>query len=200
MKQLKFALFIFFLASLVACSGGESKKVVVMSSGKMTVDQAKKSITLEPGTQHNEEVISFNGDDKATVTVQGPDGEQAFELSDNGLYVLNLKQNDTLVGGLVNYSANTKRERITDKELTRIIDSTRRLILGQGASDETKTYYILPFTVKKISTNLDSRVVGPYESIPYKLEGKDGKLPEVYKLYTNKQQRESLLDLFRRMK
>src|SRR5690606_241589 len=100
----------------------------------------------------------------------------------------------------VNYGANAARERISDTELTQIIDSTRRLILGYGASDENKTYYILPFTVKKISDNLKSTVVGPYNNLPYQVAGKDGAPPEVYKLYTNKQQRESLLDLFRRMK
>lgn len=199
MSQLKSVLFLSLMISLVACSG-ESKKVVIMSSGKMSLDRSDNIVTLDPGTQHNEEVLNLSGSGISKITVKTPDGDKIIELPEKGLYVLNLKQNDTLVGGLVNYGADAARERITDKELTQIIDSTRRLILGYGASDENKTYYILPFTVKKISENLQSTVVGPYNNLPYQVAGKNGEAPEVYKLYTNKQQRESLLDLFRRMK
>lgn len=198
MNQLKGILLLCCIVSLVACSG-DGKKVVIMSSGKMTLDHNSNTITLETGTQHNEEQMTVGG--KGVITVKGPNGDQTFELPENGFYVLNLKQNDTLVGGIVNYGSSTKRDRIDDRELTHIIDSTRRLILGMGASDSTKTYYILPFTIKKITDNLQSTtVVGPYQGIPYKVEGKGDQKPEVYKLYTNKQQRESLLELFRRMK
>lgn len=199
MKQLKFAFFAFLLVSLAACSG-VSKKVVIMSSGKMTIDRGKNLVTIEPGTQHNQEILDLTGTDSTLITVQSPEGENSFAVGGKGTYVLNLKSQDTLVGGLVNYGASLTRERITDQELSHLIDSTRKLILGMGASDDTKTYFITPFTVKKITEDLNTIIVGPYEGIPYKLTKEEGKLPEVYKLYTNKQQRESLLDLFRRMK
>ena len=200
MNQLRNVLFLGLMVALAACSGN-SKKVVVMSSGKMQVDRRSNTITLDPGTQHNEEVLDLGGSGVSNITVKTSDDEKNIEVPGKGLYVLNLKQNDTLVGGLVNYGAGAARERISDRELTQIIDSTRKLILGYGASDETKTYFILPFTVKKISDNLKATVVGPYNSLPYQVTGgDDGQAPEVYKLYTNKQQRESLLDLFRRMK
>ncbi len=199
MNHLKGVLFFCLAISLVACSGG-GRKVMVMSSGKIILDAANNTVTLEPGTQHNEELMDVSGGEKATVTVKSSAGDKVMELPEEGLYILNLKGNDTLVGGMVNYGAASARERISDRELTHIIDSTRKLILGQGASDETKTYFILPFTVKKISDNRESTIVGPFKGLPYKVEGKDGKGPEVYKLYTNKQQRESLLELFQRMK
>lgn len=198
MNQLKFAGFAFLMVSLAACSG-VSKRVVIMSSGTVTIDQGNKLIKLEPGTQHNEEVMNLSGGDSTTITVETVDGKNTFQVG-KGLSVLNLKSQDTLVGGLVNYGASAARERVSDQELSHLIDSTRKLILGMGASDETKTYYILPFTLKKITDDINSKVIGPFQGIPYKLDKVNGKVPEVYKLYTNKQQRESLLDLFRRMK
>jgi hypothetical protein len=107
---------------------------------------------------------------------------------------------DTLVGGLVNYGAASTRTRVNDEDLNHLIDSTRRLVLGMGASDETKTYFIIPRTIKKVSADFNAIIVGPFQGIPYELDKKDGKIPEVYKLYTNKQQRESLLNLLKRMK
>jgi hypothetical protein len=197
MNRLQSAALLFLMVSLVACSK-ETKKVVIMSSGQLTVDN--KNIKVESGTQHNEQTVSFNGDGKVVLNIQTPDGTDTVEIADNGLYVLNLKLQDTLVGGLVSYGASSTRTRVSDDELSHLIDSTRRLILGMGASDENKTYFIVPNTAKKISADLSSIVVGPFEGIPYELDKKNGKIPEVYKLYTNKQQRESLLDLFRRMK
>ncbi|MBC8035459.1 MAG: hypothetical protein H7Y03_15020 [Chitinophagaceae bacterium] len=199
MNLLKWTLIPVLMVLLVSCAG-DTTKVVIMSSGKIKVDPAANTITLEAGTQHNEEIMEVAGGEKATVTVKTASGDKTVELPEKGLYLLNLKQNDTLVGGVVKYGASSGRERITDQELTHIIDSTRRLIMGQGASDQTKTYFVLPFLAKKISDNTDATVVGPFKGLPYKVEGKEGNGPEVYKIYTNKQQRESLLDLVNRMK
>lgn len=169
-----------------------------MADGQLTV--TGKNIKLEPGSKKNQQAISFKGDDRVVLNVETPEGTDTVGIGEDGLYVLNLMLQDTLVGGLVNYGTSTKRARVSDEELSHIIDSTRRLVLGMGASDETKTYFIIPHTIKKVSSDLNSIVVGPSESIPYQLEKKDDKIPEVYKLYTNKEQRETLLSLFRRMR
>ncbi|HEX6431061.1 MAG TPA: hypothetical protein VF008_25400, partial [Niastella sp.] len=44
----------FAVICFAACSPGVQKKVKVMSSGKIQVDEATKTITLTPGSQHNE--------------------------------------------------------------------------------------------------------------------------------------------------
>ncbi len=197
MNRLRSAALFLLIASLAACSR-VTKKVVIMSSGQVTVDN--KNIKLEPGMQHNEQTVDFNGNGRVVLNIQTTDGTDTIGIEDNGLYILNLKLQDTLVGEALNYGAASARTRVSDEELTHLIDSTRKLILGMGASDETKTYFILPHTIKKISTDLDAIVVGPFEGIPYQVDKKNGKIPEVYKLFTNKQQRATLLELFRRMK
>lgn len=197
MNRLQSAALLISMASLIACSNKGSKKVVIMSTGPVTVDGA--TIKLGSGTGHAEQTVSFNGDGRVVLNIQTPDGTDSVGLDDNGLYVLNLKLQDTLVGGLVNYGASGTK-RVSDEMLPHIIDSTRKLILGMGASDSTHTYFILPLTAKKITDDLDAVVIGPFSAIPYQLDKKNGKVPEVYTLNTNKQERESLLNLFRRMR
>lgn len=197
MTRLKITSLFSLLVALTACSK-ETKKVVIMSDGPITVKD--NNIITESGSQHFEQTASFKGDGRVVLNIQTPEGTDTMGIEEGGVYVLNLKMQDTLVGGLVKYGAATSRSRVTDDELSRLIDSTRSLVLGMGANDKDKTYFILPKIVKKVSPDLNSIVIGPYNGIPYELDKKDGKVPEVYKLYTNKQQRESLLALFKRMK
>jgi hypothetical protein len=182
-----------------ACSPGVEKKVKVMSSGKLQVDEATKAVTFTPGTQHNEVELTLTEKDKA-VTVKSPEGDLSFEVPDNGLYILNLKT-DTLIGNIVNFGAAGVPSSISTEQLDHIIDSTQQLINGQNASDEKKTYFIVPKTIKKLTTNLNAQLINPYNNIPYKVEAdKDGKAPEIYKFFTAKQKRESLNELVERMK
>ena len=199
MKALKVAFFIFIVAVFTACSGS-GKKVLIMASGKITVDEKdQKNIKLEPGTTHNEKEITLTGD-KETLTVQNAGTNKTFEVNEPGNYVLNLKP-DTLVGGQVKYGAGNRTSNLTGEDVDHIIDSTQKLIAGQNASDETKTYFILPFTLKKISANSESRIVGPYNGIPGSVDaGSSGKAPELYKLFTNKQKREALDALIKERK
>ncbi len=188
------------LVLLAACSSNHVKKVVVMANGKLTIDQTKQNIKLDPSNTHNEEELIFNGGDKITLKVESPNGAKTFDVNDDGVYVLNLKV-DTLVGGLVNYSATGRTASISREELDRMIDSTQQMLQGKNTSDEKKTYFIVPGNIKKISANADVRIVGPYKGIPYKVEtDASGKPAEVYKFFTNKQKRESLDDLLKRMK
>ncbi len=190
------------IALLAACSSGgnNGKKLVVMSSGKLqTESPASTTIKFEPGNQHNEMELNFKGGEKVTVTVKSSAGDQTFDLPDNGTYLLNLKS-DTLIGSLVNFGSSGMPTTISTEQLQHIIDSTQQLIMGQNASDEKKTYFIKPSSIKKISANLGARLIGPYNAIPYKVEAdKDGKAPEIYKFFTNKQKREALNELIQRM-
>jgi hypothetical protein len=189
----------FAVICFAACSPGVVKKVKVMSSGKIQVDEATKAITFTPGTQHNEADLTLTEKDKA-VTVKTPDGDQSYEVPESGVYVLNLKT-DTLIGNMVNFGNGGQTTSITTEQLEHIIDSTQQLINGQNASDEKKTYFIVPKTIKKITANTNAQLINPYNNIPYKVEvDKDGKAPEIYKFFTARQKRESLNELLERMK
>ena len=177
---------------LAACSGGQ-KKVTIVASGGLTVND--KSIKVDPGFTHNEKEITFSGD-KVTLTVESTNGtSKTFDLTENGSYLLNL-QADTLIGGIVNYGAAGMPGSITSEQLDHIIDSTRQLMSGQNASDEKKTYFLPPFTAKKVSAEDNAKIIGSFHGIPYNNEADgSGKIPEIYKFFTNKQKREKIEEL-----
>ena len=55
MKLFKLVLVLLLPAAFAACGGGSDKKILIMSSGKITVDpNYQQKVTLVPGTQHNE--------------------------------------------------------------------------------------------------------------------------------------------------
>jgi archaellum component FlaG (FlaF/FlaG flagellin family) len=185
-----------------ACSGGSEggKTLVIMSSGKMQIDKANPTtISFEPGTQHNEEILTYSGEGKTSVTIKSSAGDKTYDLPDNGTYLLNLKK-DTMIGSIVNFGAAGMPTAISGEQLEHIIDSTQQLLMGQNASDDKKTYFLAPGSVKKLSVNNTVKVLGPYNAIPYKVEAdKDGNAPEFYKFFTNAQKREALGDLIKRL-
>ena len=194
MKQFKPAAAALLLSLLAACSGG-SKKVTVMASGKISLSDDQKTVTLTPGTTHNEKDISLTGGDKETLTVKSPDGTKTFDVPDNGYYLLNLKT-DTLIGGIVRYGSTGMATNLSNEQVDNIIDSTQKLMAGQNASDANQTYFIVPLTIKKITGSESAKLIGPYNGIPSSIDvDKSGKGPEMYKFFTNKQKRESLEDL-----
>ena len=199
MKECKVALLLVFILALTGCSGG-GQKVLVMASGKITADaNDPKKLKLDPGTQHNEKEITLDGKE-AQIIVETPEGAKTFDLKEQGSYVINLKT-DTLVGGIIKYGAAQNTTRIALDQLEHIIDSTRQLMEGKNASDANKSYFIPPFTAKKISANKEAKLIGPYNNIPGSVQvDKDGNGPETYKFFTNKQKRESLEDIIRQMK
>lgn len=181
--------------AFAACSGGASneKKIRIMASGKITVTD--KTVALDPSLTHNEQDISFT-DDKLTLTVKSTAGtSKTFDLAENGVYVLNL-QTDTLIGGIVNYGSIGVPGSISAEQLDHIIDSTRQLMQGLNASDAKSTFFITPFSLKKVSAKTNTKVIGSYKGIPYKIEAdNDGTVPVVIKFFSTKQKRETLDDL-----
>jgi hypothetical protein len=177
---------------LASCSGGQ-KKVKIVASGKVTVTD--NTIRVDPGFTHNEQEATFNGD-KVTLTVTSTKGDnKTFDLTENGSYLLNL-QTDTLIGGVVNYGSSGMPGSITSDQLDHIIDSTQQLMEGKNASEANKTFFLTPFTIKKISAQDNARIIGSFNGIPYSNDpDASGKTPEVYKFFTNKQKRETLTDL-----
>ena len=201
MKSISFltAIAVILLAS--ACSGGSDggKKVVVWSSGNMVLDPANKTtINFEPGNRHNEEVITLTGSDKS-ITVKSPSGDKTYEIPDNATYLLNLKA-DTVIGSYVNFGSGQGATKLDAETLDRMIDSTQKLMTGEGASEANKSYNLPPNSIKKISTNLSANLLSPYKNIPYEVTPDEkGNAPEYYKFFTNKQKREALKELIDRL-
>ena len=194
MKRSQAFLPVIMMALLAACSGG-GKKVLVMSSGKITVSEDQKNITLDPGTTHNEKEINLTGSGKETLTVKSPDGNKTYDLAESGHYLLNLKP-DTLVGSIVRYGSSGMATNLSNEQVDHIIDSTQKLMMGQNASDEGKTYFVAPFTLKKVTATEGAKIIGPYNPIPQSIDvDKNGQGTEMYKFFTNKQKRETLNDL-----
>jgi hypothetical protein len=196
MKKLLFIVSICFIAfGFAACSSGgnNEKRIVIMSSGNLTVTD--KNIVLDPSLTHNEQEVVFK-DDKVTLTVKSTAGTtKTFDLTENGVYLLNL-QTDTLIGGIVNYGDQGRAGSITAEVLDHIIDSTQQLMKGTNVSDAKGTYFVVPFSIKKISAKNDTKVVGSFKGIPYKNEtDANGNLPDVIKFSTVKDKRETLKDL-----
>ena len=80
-----------------------------------------------------------------------------------------------------------------------MIDSTQQLLTGQNADNKT-TFFLEPGSVKKISDNQQAQLLSPYQNIPYSVSvDEKGNAPEMYKFFTNKQKREALNDLIKRI-
>jgi hypothetical protein len=161
-----------------SCSGG-GKKVVIMASGKIEV--SGNTINLKPGTTHNE--TSF-GPDGNNITVVSPAGNSDFSVSEDGLYLLNLKK-DTLVGSFQRVGTDNSQQVISQDDLFQRVDSLTKLMSGQNVSEAAKNYNVPPMKITKVSSNTDAQIIGPFRKIPGSFD--PSKEHEVYKFYTNKE-------------
>src|ERR1700722_267530 len=82
--------------SLAACKSHE-KKIIVYASSDITVDESKQHITVADGTTHHEQGLDFATGSPVNIDVQSPVAKLTASATDDGLYVLNLK-NDTVIG------------------------------------------------------------------------------------------------------
>lgn len=176
---MKFFSAVFAVAVLFAACSGGGKKVLVMASGKIQANG--NTVTLEPGTTHNETTIVPDGD---KITVNAPDGKKEFDVKDAGLYLLNLKK-DTLAGSYQKTGTDNSQIKITEESLWQRVDSLTLLMKGQNVNAANRNYSIPPFSIAKITDNTEAEIVGPYRKIPGSLD--PSKKHEVYKFYTNKE-------------
>ena len=167
------------ISLLFAACGGGGKKVVVMASGTIKADGS--TITLQPGTTHNEQTISVSGD---KISVNAPSGNKEFEVKDPGLYLLNLKK-DTLAGSYQKTGTDNSQIVITEENLWERVDSLTMLMKGQGVSEAKRNYSIPPMSVAKITGNTEAQIIGPYRKIPGSFD--PSKEHEVYKFFTNRE-------------
>ncbi len=161
-----------------SCSGGE-KQVLVMGSGKITLGE--NSVSIEPGTRHNEEKLRVTAD---KITVKGPDGDKEIPVPEAGLYVLNLKK-DTIVGSYQRVGEGMGETKISKETLKQRVDSLNQLMVGANVNATARNFFLPPGQIAKVSTNTNAQVIGPYLRMPTSFEG--GKEHEIYKFYTNKE-------------
>jgi hypothetical protein len=183
MKQLTTIATAALLMFLSSCSEA-GKEVLVMGSGTLT--PGENSVTIEPGSRHNESKIRVTGD---KITVNGFEGVKEVSIPEPGLYVLNLKK-DTLVGSYQRVVEGSGETRITQEVLRARVDSLNQLMVGTNVNATNRNFFLPPGQVAKISTNTDAQVIGPYLKMPTTFEG--GKDHEIYKFSTNKEINETI--------
>ena len=170
-----------------ACS---DKKMVVMSKGPAEVNTDAKTIKAGDGAGHEEKEVTLGGG-KIVFKLDTPAGEATVELLDNGLYIVNVK-NDTIIGSYQKYSdPKLAPNMVTQEALKQQIDSLQLLSEGKNVSAANRNFYLLPNQAVKISDNTKAMVVGPYHRIR-SAEKVDGKDPEVYRFYSIKEIRENI--------
>ena len=150
-----------------------------MASGSIKAEG--NTITLQPGTTHNEQTISPSGD---KITVNAPSGNKEFDVKEAGLYLLNLKK-DTLAGSYQKTGTDNSQIVITEENLWQRVDSLTMLMKGQGVSEAKRNYSIPPMSIAKITNNTEAEIIGPYRKLPGSLD--PSKEHEVYKFFTNKE-------------
>jgi hypothetical protein len=181
MKNILFVFSLALITFLSSCSGGD-KKVMIMASGKIQV--SGNTVTLTPGSTHNEAFLVPEGD---SISVVSPSGNMNFPVKEEGLYLLNLKK-DTLAGSYQRTGTDNSQISITQESLFARVDSLTKLMSGQNVSEAARNYNLPPFNIGKITKNTGAQVVGPYRKIPGSFQ--PGQEHEVYKFYTNKEIRE----------
>lgn len=178
------------ILTVTACNKPVNRKVLILGQGGITANG--NDITMKDGSGAVEETVEVSGAEAVSWNVTTPTGKSNIEIpKDPGFYVLNLKK-DTLVGSEQVLGKDiSSGVTITQEQLKVKIDSLTKLTKGENASTTNRSYFILPSQVAKISANKNARVFGPFNKIPGTIDAdENGKAPEIYKLYTNKEMRE----------
>lgn len=195
MQKFHSYLFLTMLVSLTACKAHE-KKIIVYASSDITVDETKQHITVAAGTTHHEQELDFATGSPVTLDVQSPQGKLSISAADDGLYILNLKS-DTVVGSL-KHVGTTARDRVSQDELKRDIDSLRKLSMGQNVSEANRNFCIPPGKIVKVTGETNAKIFGPYMPIPHAFD--PGSVPELYKFYNMSEFRELIDNLDKQTK
>jgi len=189
MKKLLLAVTIISLTQ-IACTSHQ-KKIIVYASNDIRVDNSQKNIKVTEGSTHNEKELDFAGSEPVQLSIESPAGNFKADAGEDGLYILNLK-NDTVVGSLQHVGAQSTN-RITHEEMEQQADSIAKLLTGQNVSAANKNYFVPPGKMVKVTSVTGAKIFGPFTKIPASFDA--GSVPELYKFYTNKEEREILSKL-----
>ncbi len=192
---------ILFLAIpiLLASCAGNQKKLLVLSHNGPAIDPDNKTIVCKSTTGHEEKELDLSGNVSFKISTAA--GDATLNMPEKGYYIMNLKNNDTIIGAYQNLvSADKGGTFITQVDLKKKIDSLQLLLEGKNVSDANRNFYILPNTVVKITSNPDAKIVAPYHPMTSFQPGDDGEAPEVYQFFTIKELRELLENLIKHTK
>ena len=179
-----------FVLLLSSCSN-HSKKILVVMKGGGTADADTKTIVLKDGGGTEEKTLLINSADKITLTIQKEDGKSTVDLSEDGYYLLNGK-NDTIIGSYQKYGMPSDTYKtVSQVELQKSIDSLQLLVENKNVSAANKNYFILPYQAAKITNNQDAFFVSPYHRMT-SIEKMGDKDPEVYRFWSIKEIRETI--------
>ena len=178
---------------LLASCSSDQKRVVIFSKGSVEVNTDAKNIKVTDGAGHEDKTVDFVGKN-VEITLNTPSGEAKVTLTENGYYIVNVK-NDTIIGSQVNYtSPELVNQVITQEALKQKIDSLHNLVNNVNVGKANRNFYILPNSAAHITDNFDAIIVGPFHKMR-SAESKDGKTPEVYRFYSIKEIRETIAKL-----
>jgi hypothetical protein len=190
MKNIAVVLSAFILLSSCA---GNNKRIYVMSKGPAQYDEAANTISAKDGRGHEEKIINISSADVA-LKLNGPTGEASVNFKENGLYVINIK-NDTIIGSKQNYvSPKLQKDMMTQDELKVKIDSLYQLTEAKNINAANHNFFILPNQAVKITDNLEAIIVGPFHQMTTAARV-DGVEPEVYRFYSIREIRETIIKL-----
>ena len=184
---------ILFAIVLLSSCAGNNKRIYVMSKGPAQYDEAAKTISAKDGRGHEEKIINISSAEVA-LKLNGPTGEASVSFKENGLYVINIK-NDTIIGSKQNYvSPKLQKDMMTQDELKVKIDSLYQLTEAKNISAANHNFFILPNQAVKITDNLEAIIVGPFHQMTTAAKV-DGQEPEVYRFYSIHEIRETIVKL-----
>ena len=184
----KFTIYASFLA-LTACSDS-AKKLIVMSKGPADIDAKALTVKATDGSGHEEKTFVL-GSGSYTLKLSSPAGEGTSEVKEDGLYVVNVK-NDTIIGSFQNYVKPSEANAlITQEQLKHRLDSLQLLSEGKNVSAANKNFFITPNQAIKITDNRDAIIVGPYHQMT-SAETVNGKAPDVFRFFSIKEIRETI--------
>jgi len=164
-----------------------------MSKGPAQYDEAAKTISAKDGRGHEEKIINISSAEVA-LKLNGPTGEASVTFKENGLYIINIK-NDTIIGSKQNYiTPKLQKDMMTQDELKVKIDSLYQLTEAKNISAANHNFFILPNQAVKITDNLEAIIVGPFHQMTT-AERVDGVEPEIYRFYSIREIRETIAKL-----
>lgn len=180
------------IITLISSCTSHSKKILVYASSDIQVDESQKNITVTEGTTHNEKTLEFSGADPVTLNVSSPSGKFVLQATEDGLYIANLKP-DTVVGSYQHIGADNGKVKIPAEQLQLRIDSLKRLIADSNVNAANRNYFIKPGSIAKITIEAKAKVFGPFTTVPSGFDA--ASVPEIYKFYTVKEEREIIKKL-----
>jgi hypothetical protein len=190
MKKLFIAAFGSIIVLSSCTSSGPKRTVTIFGRGEVTAKG--NTITTTDGAGYAEKKLEFTEETDVQLNIQSPKGNTTVTIpKEAGYYLLSLRS-DTIVGAQQfigrDLSNNTT---ITQEKLAVMIDSLTQLTTGANVNEQNHNFMLLPNQVKKITSNPDAQVFGPFTKIPQKLTaGPNGAAPELYKFYTNNEMRD----------